>query len=104
MRRRDLTGQTFGKLTVREYAGSTTRGEARWLCDCECGGQKVIRGRDLVVGDTKSCGCLVASSRPARYSRNKDTYLAETQTAVRRRYLEESGVPLCALEYARRAW
>ena len=32
-------------------------GNRMWLCQCECGNQKVIGGRHLNSGATKSCGC-----------------------------------------------
>ena len=32
--------------------------QSRWLCECECGKTKVIIGRSLTQGHTKSCGCL----------------------------------------------
>lgn len=35
---KDLTGQTFGELTVLEYTGKSVRGGgAVWLCKCSCG-------------------------------------------------------------------
>lgn len=53
-------GNKYGKLTVLEKA---SRPEGRpagayWLCQCECGNQKVIRGADLRAGSVNSCGCL----------------------------------------------
>ena len=57
----DLTGQTFGRLTVIDYVGKrTTPGGGRfhyWLCSCECGNQKIIDRRNLRSGVTVSCGC-----------------------------------------------
>jgi len=50
----DLTGEKIGKLTVLEYVG-----DAKWLCKCECGNTKVIDGKHLRSGETKSCGCLI---------------------------------------------
>lgn len=38
-------------------AESDSNGVARWLCLCDCGTQKVVRGRSLRAGRTKSCGC-----------------------------------------------
>jgi hypothetical protein len=54
---RDLAGIRFGRLTVTGRAGSINNG-AGWLCDCECGGQKVVSGGNLRSGNTRSCGCL----------------------------------------------
>lgn len=54
----DLTGKRFGMLTVIERAESTKEGRAQWLCKCDCGKTKVIKGKYLLNGNTKSCGCL----------------------------------------------
>ena len=53
----DLSGQKFGRLTVISRAKSNTR-DARWLCKCICGNEKIILGYNLKNGITKSCGCL----------------------------------------------
>ena len=53
----DITKQKFGKLTVLELAYIKNH-QSYWLCQCECGNQKIIRGIDLKNGATKSCGCL----------------------------------------------
>jgi len=52
----NLLGLRYGRLVVIERAG--TRGEdALWLCLCDCGGQAVLRARNLKF-QTRSCGCL----------------------------------------------
>lgn len=56
-RYKDLTGMSFGKLTVIRVV-NFEGGHARFLCKCECGNTKVIRSPDLQSGQTKSCGCL----------------------------------------------
>jgi len=52
---KDLTGQTFGHLTVLK------RGERKhptyWLCECVCGARKEIRASSLAYGQSRSCGC-----------------------------------------------
>lgn len=57
----DLSGQRFGRLAVRERAGSKRYASghqlAQWLCDCECGGTTVVVGTSLRSGSTRSCGC-----------------------------------------------
>jgi hypothetical protein len=32
---------------------------AAWLCQCDCGNKKIIRGASLRNGYTKSCGCML---------------------------------------------
>lgn len=54
---KDLTGQTFGRLTVLSKISSSTKG-SEYLCQCTCGNQKVVKRSCLVTGGTKSCGCL----------------------------------------------
>lgn len=51
----DLTGQRFGKLFVlRRDPGR----KGYWICECDCGNRKSIRGTSLVMKNgTRSCGC-----------------------------------------------
>lgn len=54
---KNLLNKKFGKLTVvsLDHLG---KGGTFWLCECECGHHKVVRGSHLTAGDVKSCGCL----------------------------------------------
>ena len=56
----DLTGRRFGRLTVIEFAGKTKDRKTTWNCLCDCGNEKIIIGKNLKNGNTKSCGCLHA--------------------------------------------
>lgn len=53
----DIEGLYFGRLKVLFYYG-TKRKHAYWLCECACGGFKVVEGRSLRSGNTRSCGCI----------------------------------------------
>ena len=55
----DLTGRRFGRLVVisRDKGRHSHRGEAHWLCRCDCGGLSVVRSDHLRSGHTASCGC-----------------------------------------------
>lgn len=55
---KDLTGQCFGKL-IALFRVKTDKGSRKgaWLCQCECGNQKVVTSSDLTSGHTQSCGC-----------------------------------------------
>lgn len=59
----DLMGLKFGRLMVLERNASMYNRDAAWLCQCECGNQKVVVGRSLRNGDTTSCGCYAIESR-----------------------------------------
>ena len=59
----DLTGQTFGRLTVlRKVPAWYLNGRSKtvFFCRCECGVEKPIPSQDLRSGRTVSCGCLKA--------------------------------------------
>lgn len=53
----DLTGNVYGRLTVLNREEDKGR-EHTWLCRCECGNTKIIRGPGLKYGRVKSCGCF----------------------------------------------
>lgn len=56
---KDLMGQKFGHLLVIDRDGSDARGEAKWLCQCDCKAKSFISvlGSNLRSGHTTSCGC-----------------------------------------------
>ena len=54
---KDERGNRYGLLTVKQYYGTDHNG-ARWLCECDCGNEIVVKGLKLRSGNTRSCGCL----------------------------------------------
>src|SRR6476660_9479041 len=50
---KDITGQTFGRLTPIKYTG-----HQRSLCQCFCGTHLLIEGANRRNGHSRSCGCL----------------------------------------------
>jgi hypothetical protein len=53
----DLTGQTFGCLTVLTRDISQKRVKPYWLCRCVCGGTASVSSANLRGENAKSCGC-----------------------------------------------
>lgn len=53
MRRADLSGKQFGRLTATDYAG-----DRRWNCLCDCGAIVSVDTYQLTKGRTRSCGCF----------------------------------------------
>lgn len=51
-----VIGEKYGKLLVLEYSGITNK-HKNYLCLCDCGKTKIIRGSSISNGNTKSCGC-----------------------------------------------
>lgn len=57
MRKIDLMCEKFGRLrVVGDHPNQ--RGNAQWLCHCDCGTEIVVRACNLKSGHTQSCGCL----------------------------------------------
>lgn len=62
----DMVGTTWGRLTVVSRVGVTDNGKATWLCRCACGEERVVAGKWLRSGNTRSCGCLQREKASAR--------------------------------------
>lgn len=61
----DLTGKTFGKLTVLyqdedDYISPAGKHYSKWVCQCSCKEKNIISvmTSQLTSGKTKSCGCF----------------------------------------------
>lgn len=63
----DLTGKTFGYLTVINRAGSTKSKGVLWNCRCICEKIKVIPSHYLTSGKVRSCGCKKGSLMRKNY-------------------------------------
>lgn len=60
-RAKDLTDQVFGSLkAIRRDNDKKQNGSAIWLCECKCGEIVPVTARDLLSGNTKSCGCILS--------------------------------------------
>lgn len=71
-RAKDLTGKTFGRLTVLErvedHISPCGHKEIMWKCRCECGNEVIVQGKRLRNGTTRSCGCLSRELTSERFS------------------------------------
>jgi len=70
----DLTGKRFGRLLVLKRAEG--KGNAKWLCRCDCGNHKTAYGCSLERERTQSCGCLqreLAAERHWKHGHRKPT-------------------------------
>ncbi len=54
----DISSKRFGRLVVLSRDESQKYRHPRWICKCDCGNEKIIRGNDLHTGKIKSCGCI----------------------------------------------
>lgn len=72
----DLTGKKFGRLIVIKRVKNNYFGVVYWLCKCDCGNFKTIRGNNLKSGKTQSCGCL-QKEKAKNIGENKRKYKKE---------------------------
>lgn len=75
----DLTGQRFGRLTVRKL---TKKSPTMWECVCDCGIIRTVWAPSLVRGTTRSCGCLRSELRTqANFARRGNVVTTPTRGA-----------------------
>lgn len=62
LKRKDITGYKFGKLTAIERCetliDNSGRARSCWKCLCDCGEMTVVRLDGLMSGRSTSCGCV----------------------------------------------
>lgn len=87
-KRKDLTGQKFGYLTVLREDKPRERPDGRmrrrWLCRCECGNEVVVLGESLMGGGTRSCGCYRTQYSSDRYTEDLTGQRFNHLTVLRR--------------------
>lgn len=59
----DIAGMRSGKLVVLARVGKSLRNNPLWLCRCDCGNEKAIRGSDIRSNLIISCGCVVGGPK-----------------------------------------
>jgi hypothetical protein len=70
-------GNRYGRLTVIERVENSKCGQARFACDCDCGGSTVAEGGNLRRGVSQSCGCLSRELSAARKTTHGKTGTSE---------------------------
>lgn len=85
MQIRNLYGQKFGNLTVTPIY-YVQDGHAYWLCRCECGEVKFVRGSHMTSGNVSSCGCTKGNIK----HRESKTRLYHIWNGMRERCFNEN--------------
>lgn len=87
----DLTGQSFGQLTVLSRAENNGIA-VMWNCVCSCGTVKSVSAGNLTKGSTVSCGCYRIKNTISRLSTHGMRYTPTYRAwiAMRRRCFVES--------------
>ena len=70
----DLKGMRFERLVVIKRSGTNKSGHALWLCECDCGNVAEVEGARLLLGRTKSCGCLAKETHTRHGLRHTRLY------------------------------
>lgn len=86
----DLIKKKFGRLSVIKRNGLLSNGKENlkaWECICDCGNKTIVRGRDLITGNTKSCGCLFREnlSRRTKTHGMSGTHLYKLWIGIKKR-------------------
>lgn len=95
----DIAGHQFGRLTAIKEVGETSSGDKKWLCQCECGNQVVVKSYALRKGLTRSCGCLRRELGQKRFA-NDIRFLANKGNSTS--FLSADGVNLVSLRKGER--
>lgn len=92
----DMIGKKCGRLSVVNFAyfkkypsGSSV---AYWDCLCDCGNKKIIDGRSLRNGTTKSCNCLmreIASKTHKNKPKSEEQKRKMSLAAMNQKHSEE---------------
>lgn len=53
-----MINNKYGKLTVLSLSPNKSGGNNAYVCVCDCGKEKTVRGTHLKQGLIRSCGCL----------------------------------------------
>lgn len=83
----DLTGQKYGKLTVKKrapdiFVGSKNKRTIAWYCDCDCGTKDFITTTNklrLKNQKYKSCGCL---NKENQFKPSRNKYIVNDEYAT----------------------
>ena len=87
----DLSGQSFGWLTVVRRCGRNKHGAATWLCVCGCGQSSEVATAALRRGLTTSCGCRRSRAWFENHRRVRNRYGA-TRVSARDDYEDAEAV------------
>jgi hypothetical protein len=86
----NMVGRRFGQFVINELAGKTANHQKKWLCHCDCGGSRIVRGDKLRSGKTRSCGCKHGNFHHGHASNGKEHPLYWAWLAMRRRCQDPS--------------
>lgn len=93
-------GEKFGKLTVVKLVVAGDANHRKYLCSCQCGGEKIVSEDNLRRGHTKSCGCILRTRNGESHTRLYAAWLSmlnrcyRGKTQVEKHY-QKRGITVC---------
>lgn len=89
---KDLTGMTFGHLTVikrsEDHISANGSKKVVWKCKCDCGSYTEVTSGNLLSSHTTSCGCVgsrkTIGARSVTHNKSKDQ-LYSVWSGIKRR-------------------
>lgn len=69
-------GEKYGKLTILEVVSMD--GPTKVRCRCDCGNEYIGCQSDIIIGHTKSCGCLQREITSSVNTKNWSGYVTES--------------------------
>ena len=81
----NLLGQRFGRFVVLAEAPKRPQSRsAYWHCRCDCGTERVVEGKSLRNGSSKSCGCYMKDAMTKRFTTHGHSRHPETSYTYRK--------------------
>ena len=84
---KDMIGMRFGYYVVISRVpkdpSERRQKQAKWLCRCDCGTERTIKGNSLRTGNSKSCGCktsVLITRANTKHGHSKGRYVSEYTT------------------------
>ena len=100
-----MEGHRFGHLIAKSISGKGKDNSTLWLCECDCGVQKIVRTSSLRSGNVTSCGCNQINNRNHTTHGLSKTPLHSVWLGMRKRcynpqrsdykYYGERGITVC---------
>ena len=72
---KNLVGNRFNYLTIIKFKYIKNK-TSYWICKCDCGKEKIIKGSSVITNITKSCGCLKSENAKTHGDTKTSEYIS----------------------------
>lgn len=99
----DLVGKSFNRWHIDSYS-HTANWNDYYNCTCSCGTRKIVNGRNLVEGKSKSCGCLVREKVHEKCFLDRTGKKYNNLTCIKWEYRGKNIFWLCKCDCGKEIW